>query len=233
MNNRFLVIILFSFLIVSCVSIPKETVTLSETIGADLKVLHESHRSMVQLYYNGIKYKVNAFIDEVYSPFIIQNVLESELKKYRKGELSIYSIIEIGGKTGEKSDSEEVLSVMLEFQEAANNRINSKRNELLFPILNQEMELLTAIDQSYQNILLANSTLTEYLVSVSKVKQSQNEALSIIGLKGVDTTITNRLLQLSESVNKTVELGEKIDLKSNDAKEQIEDLIYKIKELTK
>lgn len=233
MNNRFLVIILFSFLIVSCVSIPKETVTLSETIGADLKVLHESHRSMVQLYYNGIKYKVNAFIDEVYSPFIIQNVLESELKKYRKGELSIYSITEIGGKTGEKSDSEEVLSVMLEFQEAANNRINSKRNELLFPILNQEMELLTAIDQSYQNILLANSTLTEYLVSVSKVKQSQNEALSIIGLKGVDTTITNRLLQLSESVNKTVELGEKIDLKSNDAKEQIEDLIYKIKELTK
>lgn len=232
MNNKLFGIILFSSLIASCVSIPKETVTLSETIGADLKVLHDSHRSMVQLYYNGIRYKVNAFIDDVYSPFVIHHVLESELIKYRKGESSIYSIIEIAGKTEDKSESEEAMNVMLEFQEAAIKRINTKRNELLFPILNQETEILTAIDQSYQNTLLANSALTAYLVSVRKVKEGQNEALSIIGLNGIDTTITNRLLQLSESVNKAVEKGEMIDLKSNEAQQQIEDLINKIKDLT-
>ena len=59
---------------------------------------------------------------------------------------------------------------MLEFLEAANQQTAAKRNELLSPILNQEKEILTAIDQSYQNLINANATLTAYLVSVRKVK---------------------------------------------------------------
>lgn len=52
MNNKILVVIFSALLLVSCASIPKETVTLSKTIGSDLQILHDSHRNMVQLYYN-------------------------------------------------------------------------------------------------------------------------------------------------------------------------------------
>lgn len=82
----------------SCASIPKETVTLSKTIGSDLQILHDSHRNMVQLYYNGIKLNINTFIDDVYAPFIIHHVLEVELNKHKRGESSIYGIIENAGK---------------------------------------------------------------------------------------------------------------------------------------
>lgn len=148
-------------------------------------------------------------------------------------EIQSYGIIENAGKTGGKAETEEALNVMLEFQEAANQQINAKRNELLFPILEQEREILNAIDQSYQNTIYANTTLTAYLVSVQKIKESQNEALSIVGLNGLDTTVTNRLVELSGLVDVALEKGEQIDIKSNEAQQQIEDIVNKIKELTK
>lgn len=232
MSNKILAIIFSSLLMVSCASIPRETVTLSKTIGADLQVLHDSHRNMVQLYYSGIKANINTFIDDVYAPFVIHHVLESELNKHKDGESSIYGIIEQAGKTGRRSETEEALNVMLEFQEEANKQINTKRNELLSPILYQESEILSTIDQSYQNTIYANATLTAYLVSARKVKESQNEALGIVSLNGLDTTVTNRLVELSGYVDMALEKGEKIDVKSNEAQQQIEDIVNKIKELT-
>ena len=233
MNNKILAVIFSSLLMVSCASIPKETVTLSKTIGSDLQILHDSHRNMVQLYYNGIKLNINTFIDDVYAPFVIHHVLEVELNKYKRGESSICGIIENAGKKGGKEETEEALNIMLEFQEAANQQINAKKNELLSPILQQERVILNAIDQSYHNTIYANTTLTAYLVSVRKVKESQNEALSIVGLNGLDTIVTNRLVELSGFVDMALEKGEQIDIRSNEAQQQIEDIVNKIKELTK
>lgn len=232
MNNKILTVIFSSLLLVSCASIPKETVILSKTIGSDLQILHDSHRNMVQLYYDGIKLNINTFIDDVYAPFVIHHVLEVELNKYKGGESSIYGIIENAEKKGGKDETEEALNIMLEFQEAANQQINEKKNELLSPILQQEREILSAIDQSYQNTIYANTTLTTYLVSVRKINESQNEALSIVGLNGLDTTVTNRLVELSGFIDMVLEKGEKINIKSNEAQQQIEDIVNKIKELT-
>lgn len=232
MKGKILGIIFSLLLMMSCASIPKETVTLSQTIGSDLQILHNSHRNMVQLYYHSIKVNINTFIDDVYAPFVIHHVLQSELEKYRNDESSLYSVIANAGKIGDKNETQEALSIMLEFQEAANSQITTKRNELLDPILNQEKEILNAIDQSYQNTIYANATLTAYLTSIHKVKKSQNEALSIIGLSGMDTSVTNRLVELSGLVDMALQKGEKIDIKSDEAYQQIEDIVNKIKELT-
>lgn len=232
MINKILSIIFSLLLMVSCVSIPKETITLSKTIGSDLQILHNSHRNMVQLYYNGIKLNVNTFIDDVYAPYLIHHVLETELNKYNRGESSMYSIIENAGKKGEEDGTKEALKVMLEFQEAANKQINLKRDELVTPILQQEIEILATIDESYQNTIYANTILTAYLVSVGKTKESQSEALSIASLDGLDTKVANRLIELSDFMDMAIDQGRKIDIKSNEAQQQIEDIINKIKELT-
>lgn len=232
MRNQILGVALFSLLMVSCASIPKETVTLSTAIGSDLQILHGSHRKVVQLYYEGIKSDVNTFIDDVYAPYIIHFVLESELDKYKNGESSIYGIIEKAGKTGGKAETEDALNVMLEFQEAANKEINSKRDELLSPILSQETEILKAVDEAYQNTIYANTNLTAYLSSARKVKESQSEALSVVGLEGMDTTVTDKLVELSGFIDTALKEGEKIDIKSDKAQQQINDIIDKIKKLT-
>lgn len=216
----------------ACVSIPKETVTLSQTLGSDLHVLHNSHRNIIEIYYKKIKDDINYFVDDIYAPFVIHYALKSELDRYKKGEPSLYGIIKIAGQEEGKKGSEDALNEMLDFQISARKQIESKRNELLSPIIKQEAEIILTINQAYEHAIYANSTITGYLQSIRKVKETQQEALSIIGLAGADTMVTNDLVKLSELVNQAVEKGKEIDIKSDDAYNQLEAITNKIKQLT-
>jgi hypothetical protein len=80
MKSRIVITLAIICLLNSCVSVPKETVQLSRVIGTDLTVLQNSHTTMVELFYNEIINNINAFIEEVYAPFIINYVLKGELK---------------------------------------------------------------------------------------------------------------------------------------------------------
>lgn len=230
--KRFFVLFLISILISSCASIPKETVTLSKTIGTDLQTFHDSHSATIKMYYDKVGDNINSFINDIYSPYIIHNVLKAELDKYKKGELSLYGIIENAGKSSDKKGTEEALDIMLEFTEAANQQILAKKNELLIPLIKQKNEILSAIDRSYRNTIYANATLTAFLESARKVKESQSEALSIVGFGGLDNTITHKLVELSEFIDSAIKKSNTIDVKSDTAEKQIEEIINKVKEFT-
>jgi hypothetical protein len=118
---------------------------------------------------------------------------------------------------------------MQDFLSAADSQIKKKREELMNPIVTQETQVLLKIDQSYQNAIYANSTITAYLSSIRKVKETQQEALSLIGLKGMDSIVTTRLLQLSEGVKEAIQKGKEIDTKSDDAMNQIKEITDKNK----
>uniref|UniRef100_UPI003217F14C hypothetical protein n=1 Tax=uncultured Draconibacterium sp. TaxID=1573823 RepID=UPI003217F14C len=220
------------FLIAGCASIPKETVLLSETLGNDLLILHRSHRNIVDIHYEKIEKDINSLIDDVYAPFVIHYVLKTELKKFNDGIPSLYGAIDIEGKREGKEESKEALDIMQEFLEAAREQIESKRNDLLLPIKKQKSEILRSIDQSYENAIYANTTVTAYLKSLRKLKDTQQEVLTKIGLDGVDGLITDSLMKFSEEVEKAVKVGKKIDIESDDAFNQIEKLTNQIKELT-
>jgi hypothetical protein len=224
---------LLILLIVSgCVVIPKETVTLSKTLGGDLKVLHNAHRNMVSIYYTKITNEINSFVNDVYSPFVINYVLKSELKNYKEGNPSIFGTIEIAGKKEGKEESEKALNEMSDFLDAARKKIEAKRNELISPIITQQNQILQAVDQSYENAIYANSTITGYLESIRKVKVAQEEALSMVGLGGADTLMTNNLVKLSDQVDIALKKGKEIDIKSDDAYNQLDSIIKEIKNLT-
>lgn len=121
---------------------------------------------------------------------------------------------------------------MLEFTEAANQQILAKKNELLIPLIKQKNEILSAIDRSYRNTIYANATLTAFLESARKVKESQSEALSIVGFGGLDNTITHKLVELSEFIDSAIKKSNTIDVKSDTAEKQIEEIINKVKEFT-
>ena len=231
--RRLLIFALPLFLFASCAVIPKETVTLSQSIGSDIEVLHTSHRNMVQLYYGKIKDNINTFVDDVYAPYIIHYVLESELKEYKQGNPSLYTSIENAGTKGGKEYTEQALSDMTDFCEAATEQINKKRSELLSPVVQQEKELLRTIDESYQNTLYANATLTAYLSSARKAKESQDKALSAVGLGGLNDKAAEHLVELSDYMDELLKKSREIDVKSTEAQEQIEDIISKYKDTIK
>lgn len=213
-------------------SVPEETVTISQTLGNDLSVLHNSHRQLIHLHFNDIKDDINDFIEETYAPFVIHYVLSAELNAHQSGEESIYSIMEIVGKKVGKKETEDVLETMLEFHTAAREQIESMRNELLDPIIKQEADLLGKVDQSYQNSINANSTITGYLRSMRNMKLAQQETLNRIGLQNADQFVTNNLLQLSNGISEAVKRAEKLDIQSEDVREKIENVIGQIKKAT-
>lgn len=232
MKNIFKIICL-SILISSCVSIPKETVELSQALGSDLKVLHTSHRNTVTIYYQKIKDNIQIFIKDVYAPYIINYVLKKELNSYNNGQESIFKSLNDAAKNNNATDTEKATKDMQDFLSAANRQIKKKTDELMNPIISQETELLLKIDKAYQNAMYANSTVTAYLSSIRKVKETQQEALSMVGLKNVDSLITNKLLKLSNGINEAIQKGKEIDTKSDNALNKIKEITDKIKELTK
>lgn len=227
--KSFVIIIL---VFTSCITVPKETVTISKTIGSDLVVLENSHKKIVQLYYSKLKTSINTFIDDTYAPYVINYVLKKQLAKYQQNQPSLYTSLMDAAKTVNKDTIQLALDDMSQFQQAAYAQISKKRKELMDPIVAQETELTNVISQSYSNTIYANTTLTAYLQSIRKVKETQQEALSKIGLKNVDSLITTKLVDLSNILDKAIQKGKEIDVKGDKAKDQIEDVINKIKELT-
>lgn len=216
-------------LISSCVSIPKETVTLSKTLGNDLVILHNTNRNTIQLYYQKIKNDINKLIDDVYAPFVIHFVLKKELKSYNNKIPSLYGDIENAGRKQTKEATEKAIEVMQKFQEAAKFQIDSKRKELLEPIIEQENKVIEKINLSYENAIYANATITAYLISVKKVKDSRNQALNAVGVNSEELKISERLTKLSNSINSAIIKGKEIDVKSDNALKKINDVINKVK----
>ncbi len=220
------------YIVSSCVVIPKETVTLSETLGDDIKTLHNSHRNMVNIHFEKIKNEINSFVNDVYSPFVINYVLKVELKNYKEGKPSLFGAIEMAGKKEGKDESENALNEMSDFLDAAQRQIEARRNELISAIASKQNQLLQFVDQSYEHAIYANSTITAYLESIRKVKSAQKDALSMVGLEGADTLIINNLVKLSNQVDMALIKGKKIDIKTDDAYNKLESIIKEIKDLT-
>lgn len=230
MKNNILCVLFSLVFMVSCVSIPRETIELSKAMETDLQSLHEAHRNTVLLYYNRIKADIGSFVNDVYAPYVIRYVLESELTKYKEGEPSLYGTIEAVGK--KDSETETAVEVMLEFQEAANNRITAKKAELLSPVLQQEREILNQIDRSYQSVIYANMALTAYLSSVRKLKETRDETLSGMGIKEGENSVTGKIMELSRFTDAILQKAKQIDIQNDQAEQEIDGIIGEIKKLT-
>jgi len=230
---KYLIVSFCVFMLSSCASVPKESITLSETLGSDLRVLKQSHLNTINLYYDNLETKINTFIDEVYAPFIIQYVLESEFESFENNQPSMITFLNEASKPeATQEDTKQALKEIKDFHNLMSNQILSKRRELLKPIQSQRNEILKAINSSYDNAIYANSTLTAYLQSASSVKNTQKETLKLIGLEGTDEYLNDALLNASDILNDVIEKGKDIDEKSDDAQIKINDLIEKIKEIT-
>ena len=234
MKFRIVFITLTFYIFNSCISVPKETVQLSTVIGTNIKVLENSHTTMVGLFYSEIINNINDFIEEVYAPFIINYVLKKELDNYNKNiSPSIFETIYTAASDDiSKTATSKVLTDMSDFLNAAQRKIENKRNELLIPVKKQRDSIIFNIKISYGNTMQANSSVTNYLQSISNLKESQQEVLSVIGLKGKAEELNKSLLKVSELTKTLLAKGKEIDLKSDEAFQKMKTLTNTMKSIT-
>lgn len=226
--KKFIFLILSIVFLFGCASIPKESVRLSVALGNDLQALHKSHRAMLTLHYGKMKGQINQFVDDVYAPYAISQSLKLEMDDFKVGEESLPGLIKEASE-GNDDASKEVLLYMQDFLELANEDIELMRNELLLPIEQQEAELLLKIDNAYENAIYANATLTAHLKSILKVKETQSEALQLIGLNNVHETITDYVVKASNIVDEATKTAKKVDKTSDEVLKKIDELKSKLK----
>ena len=164
-------IIFFAMATFGCAEIPRESVQLSVTLGRDLNEVHRAHRELVTKYFGDIKTDINDFIDYTYRPFMIKRSML---------EFALIDRLKNAEAPGNELDSLDIMEI---YVTEVTEQIESFRNELLKNISDQENEVITAIDESYQKLQNANSIITGHLASVRKVKDAQEELQSCIKIK--------------------------------------------------
>src|SRR4249920_229237 len=72
-----IVFLIAAAIVSGCAQVPKESVTLSDTVGRDVSAIQVSHRKFVDLVYDGYEKDVNAFVDDVYVPYYVGESLRA------------------------------------------------------------------------------------------------------------------------------------------------------------
>ena len=171
----------------ACAQVPKESVELSTTVGRDIAEMHRSHKALAIIIYDRIKKDVNRFVDDVYTPYQIGNLLRSDYDDFKSGsEDSLFTVMHKAVRQPDDNQAQkDTLPYMHTFLEIVREEIESFRKDLLDPVIQQEKELLSAIDRSYNQIHYANSIVTGHLASIVKVHDAQDEVLKEFGAEGL------------------------------------------------
>lgn len=208
----------------ACAQLPSSTVTLSNSISNDLTNIQSSHLDFVNFYFDGLETSVNQFIDEQYKPAYIkerfaqqyQRALSNKpdeqsrslftgIRQAFSGELELDDPqCSKGSACYEKElalTQDAVLVATNKFLSNINQRIELQREELIRPLKEQRMGLLANLQQQYANVQGKNAVVTSMLASIVEVHETQQELLSMLGVKeDVRTEIGTKLSALSQAV---------------------------------
>ena len=216
----YVVMVLF-VLLSSCAHVPKESVTLSATVGRDIAEMHRAHRELVVLLYDRMAKDVNKFVDEVYVPYQIQKTMK-EYQDILKDAIMQASKSDPTGEAQEK-----VVALMTVYIEELRNEIESYRNLKLKPIKAQRKSFLSELDDSYQKIHYANSIVTGHLGSVVKLHETQSEILEKVKLEELRTKVGKKAAELSIKLSDFVDKAHKSEEKVDELSTSLEELIEK------
>lgn len=222
---------LLLIVLIGCAQVPKESVELSATVGRDIAKVYRAHRELAVIFYRRIKNDINKFVDEVYAPYQIQKLLESDQKRFKQGnQLSLFAKLNVAvQQPGNTAAQKTALSFMEVFVQELRTEIENYRKDLLDPVLEQEKELLSAIDRSYFQIHYANSIVTGHLASIVKVHDAQDEILKQFGVEGLREDVGETLAKASDEVAKLVEKGKKVEEKLGKANLTVEQKTEKLR----
>jgi hypothetical protein len=212
----------FALAALGCTQVPRESITLSETVGRDVAAIEASHRRFVDLVYEGYEKDVNAFVDDVYLPFYIQQSLQSG-----PGQKLLRALEEAArpGSTGEqRRDAYEMAEIWLK---VAHQRVASMRVKLLAPLQAQRGQIRADLDSAYQRVHQANAAVTGYLASLARVTDLQNNLLSGLGVPKLSERVGEAALQVSSALDKEMPDAERRVARAEEIRSKLQEYLQR------
>ena len=194
-----------------CSQVPTQSVELSATVGRDIEKMHKSHVQTISILYSRMRYDVNEFIDNVYTPYAIRESIKKDRVRLQNGHTSFIRMISNGLSTDASSEQQEqAIGAMEILVINVTKSVDRQRKQLLDNLNAQERELLASTNRSYLAIHQANSIVTGHLASIAQVHDAQNELLSEIGIESdVGGYIATKLSKASDEIAELSKKSEK------------------------
>lgn len=203
---RIVFLAVLSLLAASCAKVPPEVVSLSSALGEDIVATQTSYQLLITRHFDNLRQEVNGFVDTRWRPVYLRGFIQ-------KGNLV---------RRATESDPDVVLTGVSNWTQVAIETIDAKRKELLDPIDADEQALRVAVDEAFNRMIRANSTVTAHLNSIRKVTEFQDQILQAVQVKELRDKINQTLIDASTRTQKAIDTVAKADKVVTQLEERLE-----------
>lgn len=210
-SAKILVVVLL-FIAAACAEVPKEVVELSYVMGKNLDAVHQSYRRLIKDRFQDFRRQRLDYLNRRWTPKFIHGwVDKGRLVDVAKGKVIWSTEMRKFVSPDSTRAEQQMLATVNFWSRTAIKKIEEKKVSLLKPLDADEKELLTAVDDAFARLHIANATITAHLNSLRKVKEVQAEALEALDLKDFRDKINDMLIAASKEAIKGLEAIEKAD----------------------
>ncbi|MBS4694724.1 hypothetical protein J4G65_04420 [Aeromonas allosaccharophila] len=187
----FVIAVVFMIGVGGCASVPPESVTLSSEVGAGIKKQQQAQVGFLNLYFEAKRKDLDAAFQRALNTYFS-------------------TIAPSGSVTLTKTQLDDVAKDVIDL-----SRKNAQAKESLEKV---RIDLLTKLDENYQTLNQANSTVTGLLQSVVSTKEAANKSIQLINtttdgriqLDKVFAEIDSFVVKGGSEAGKAIDLIEKI-----------------------
>ncbi|WP_441253845.1 hypothetical protein [Aeromonas sp. A600556] len=187
----FVIAVVFMIGVGGCASVPPESVTLSSEVGAGIKKQQQAQVGFLNLYFEAKRKDLDAAFQRALNTYFS-------------------TIAPSGSVTLTKTQLDDVAKDVIDL-----SRKNAQAKESLEKV---RIALLTKLDENYQTLNQANSTVTGLLQSVVSTKEAANKSIQLINtttdgriqLDKVFAEIDSFVVKGGSEAGKAIDLIEKI-----------------------
>lgn len=196
------------FVLMSCVSVPKQAPLLSEDLGQKINTLEKSHLNLLHAFFDEKRNLVNQFINEEWMPEFANEFYSNDAIQAAWDE--------IVGSDNKNKRMKFLLMVGPRLQIA----IDKKRRELIQPLDDLENQIAGSIREEYTMARSINTSITNYLHSAAEVSENQQRYLNKLNI--TEDRISKVIDQTDDIVGKLAETADKVVDKEEEAREYLE-----------
>lgn len=199
-------------LLAGCATVPKEIVTLSYRMGEDIATIHSSYNKLIHIHFEALQQERLRYVDEEWTPKYLKDwIATGRLREVVRGEV-VWSVERLDFVKPLPGKAEEgIQSTVAFWSQAAVQEIESKKQELLKPLQDQERQLATWVEDAFNRLYRANAAITSQLNSLRKVQEIQDESLAALNLKDLRDKINNALEGASQKARTSLDEVRRVD----------------------
>jgi hypothetical protein len=214
MTARDLPIILCTLMlpaIAGCPAVPPQASELSIEIGNRVSAIEDSHIKLLNAFFEHKRKEIDRFVEDEWVPVFAENIFaDPQMAEYWKTIVS-------------ENNDQDRLKFIVSTGRRLQEQINAKRMEFIKPLDDLERRIESRIRSEYNQVRAMNTSLTGLLISASKVTETRNRYLEMLGV--TDQKISNMIDRTDLVVSNLLSRKTDAQEKAAGAKEYLEQIM--------